>query len=199
MEKWICLFDEGRGDMKALLGGKGAGLAEMSDAGLPVPPGFTITTAACQSYYQNDKLFPEGISSSLSKRANSISSAASHRRAGRRVDRAGRGLAGSAEFFSFGTNDLTQTTLGLSRDDSDRFLPGYVAHGLLTDDPFQTLDETGVGQLVQMGTERGRSVRPDLKAGICGEHGGDPRSIAFCDDVGLVTSVARLFAFRWPA
>jgi pyruvate,orthophosphate dikinase len=88
-------------------------------------------------------------------------------------------IAESAEFFSFGTNDLTQTTLGLSRDDSGRFLPGYVAHGLLMDDPFQTLDQPGVGQLVQMGTERGRSTRPDLKVGICGEHGGDPESIAF--------------------
>lgn len=105
-------------------------------------------------------------------------------------------IAGSAQFFSFGTNDLTQTTLGLSRDDSARFLPGYVARGLLTDDPFQTLDETGVGQLVQMGTERGRSARSDLKVGICGEHGGDPRSIAFCDDVGL--DYVSCSAFRVP-
>ena len=105
-------------------------------------------------------------------------------------------IARSAEFFSFGTNDLTQTTLGLSRDDSARFLPGYVARGLLTDDPFQTLDETGVGQLVRMGAERGRSARPDLKVGICGEHGGDPRSIAFCDDVGL--DYVSCSAFRVP-
>ncbi|MDP8959224.1 MAG: pyruvate, phosphate dikinase [Actinomycetota bacterium] len=94
-------------------------------------------------------------------------------------------LARSAEFFSFGTNDLTQTTLGLSRDDSNRFLPGYVERGFLEADPFQTLEVRGVGQLVRMGVERGRSTRSDLKVGICGEHGGDPASIAFCHEVGL--------------
>jgi pyruvate,orthophosphate dikinase len=94
-------------------------------------------------------------------------------------------IAEAAEFFSYGTNDLTQTTLGLSRDDSARFLPGYVANGLITDDPFQTLDQTGVGQLVQLGTERGRLARPELKVGICGEHGGDPDSIGFFNRVGL--------------
>ncbi len=94
-------------------------------------------------------------------------------------------LAGSAEFFSFGTNDLTQTTLGLSRDDSARFLPGYVQRGILAGDPFQSLDQDGVGQLVRMGAERGRAARPDLKLGVCGEHGGDPASIGFFDRVGL--------------
>ena len=94
-------------------------------------------------------------------------------------------LAGSAEFFSFGTNDLTQTTLGLSRDDSARFLPGYVQRGILAGDPFQSLDQVGVGQLVRMGAERGRAARPDLKLGVCGEHGGDPASIGFFDRVGL--------------
>ena len=94
-------------------------------------------------------------------------------------------LAGSAEFFSFGTNDLTQTTLGLSRDDSARFLPGYVQRGILESDPFQTIDQNGVGQLVGIGVERGREQRPDIKIGICGEHGGDPASIAFFDDLGL--------------
>ena len=94
-------------------------------------------------------------------------------------------IAQHADFFSFGTNDLTQTTFGLSRDDSSRFLPNYVEHKILPDDPFQVLDREGVGQLIRLGTERGRSVKPDLKVGICGEHGGDPSSIAFCDEIGL--------------
>ena len=94
-------------------------------------------------------------------------------------------IASEAEFFSFGTNDLTQTTLGLSRDDSARFLPGYVQSEIIADDPFQTIDVEGVGQLVNLGTERGRSTRPNLKVGICGEHGGDPRSVQFFFETGL--------------
>ncbi|MDQ2935962.1 MAG: pyruvate, phosphate dikinase [Acidobacteriota bacterium] len=94
-------------------------------------------------------------------------------------------IAAHADFFSFGTNDLTQTTFGLSRDDSSRFLPNYVEHKILPDDPFQVLDRDGVGQLIRIGTERGRSVKKDLKVGICGEHGGDPSSIAFCNEIGL--------------
>ena len=94
-------------------------------------------------------------------------------------------IAAHADFFSFGTNDLTQTTFGLSRDDSSRFLPNYVERKIMPEDPFQVLDREGVGQLVQLGTERGRSVKPDLKVGICGEHGGDPSSIAFCNQIGL--------------
>src|SRR5438552_4499764 len=94
-------------------------------------------------------------------------------------------IAEHADFFSFGTNDLTQTTFGLSRDDSGRFLPAYVDRKILADDPFQVLDREGVGELVRFGSERGRSVKPDLKVGICGEHGGDPSSIAFCNEIGL--------------
>ena len=94
-------------------------------------------------------------------------------------------IAAHADFFSFGTNDLTQTTFGLSRDDSSRFLPNYVERKILPEDPFQVLDREGVGQLVRIGTERGRSVKADLKVGICGEHGGDPSSIAFCNEIGL--------------
>ncbi|HSS19646.1 MAG TPA: pyruvate, phosphate dikinase [Pyrinomonadaceae bacterium] len=94
-------------------------------------------------------------------------------------------IAAHADFFSFGTNDLTQTTFGLSRDDSSRFLPNYVERKIMPDDPFQVLDRAGVGQLIRMGTEGGRSVKPNLKVGICGEHGGDPSSIAFCNEIGL--------------
>ncbi len=94
-------------------------------------------------------------------------------------------IAERAEFFSFGTNDLTQSTAGLSRDDASRFLPGYVRRGLIATDPFQSLDQGGVGQLVRIGIERGRSVRSDLKVGVCGEHGGDPASIEFFRTVGL--------------
>jgi len=94
-------------------------------------------------------------------------------------------IAQHADFFSFGTNDLTQTTFGLSRDDSGRFLPSYVDRKILRDDPFQVLDTEGVGELVRIGAERGRNVKPNLKIGICGEHGGDPQSIAFCNEIGL--------------
>ena len=89
------------------------------------------------------------------------------------------------EFFSFGTNDLTQTTFGISRDDSGRFLNTYLDKGIFERDPFVTLDIEGVGALIRMAGERGRAARPDIKLGICGEHGGDPASIAFCEAVGL--------------
>lgn len=94
-------------------------------------------------------------------------------------------LAQHAEFFSFGTNDLTQTTFGISRDDSGRFLDAYIQKGIFEKDPFVTLDQEGVGDLVKIGVERGRKVRPNVKLGICGEHGGDPASIAFCEAAGL--------------
>lgn len=94
-------------------------------------------------------------------------------------------IAQEAQFFSFGTNDLTQTTLGVSRDDAGKFLPVYLEREIWPADPFATLDIAGVGQLVAMGTQRGRSVRPQLKVGICGEHGGDPASVAFCHKAGL--------------
>jgi pyruvate,orthophosphate dikinase len=94
-------------------------------------------------------------------------------------------IAQHAEFFSFGTNDLTQTTLGLSRDDAGKFLPAYVEKGIYKEDPFVSIDIDGVGQLVEMGVKKGRSTRSDLKTGICGEHGGDPASIFFCHKVGL--------------
>ena len=95
------------------------------------------------------------------------------------------GIAKEAQFFSFGTNDLTQMTMGFSRDDAGKFLPAYLEKGILKQDPFQVLDRHGVGQLVQMAVTKGRSTRPDIKLGICGEHGGEPSSIEFCDMVGL--------------
>jgi len=94
-------------------------------------------------------------------------------------------IAESAEFFSFGTNDLTQTTFGLSRDDAGKFLPAYVEQDILPRDPFESIDINGVGQLVEIGTQKGRSVRKDLKVGICGEHGGEPESVEFCHRTGL--------------
>ena len=87
--------------------------------------------------------------------------------------------------FSFGTNDLTQTTLGISRDDSASFIEAYKKQGIVEQDPFVSLDQSGVGELIGFAVERGRKTRPDLKMGICGEHGGDPASIAFCQKAGL--------------
>jgi len=94
-------------------------------------------------------------------------------------------IAEVGEFFSFGTNDLTQTALGVSRDDAARFLQIYVEKGIYAKDPFVSLDVDGVGELIQIAAERGRETRPGIKLGICGEHGGDPASIAFCAQVGL--------------
>ena len=94
-------------------------------------------------------------------------------------------IAPEADFFSFGTNDLTQMTLGYSRDDAGKFLPDYLNKGILKQDPFQVLDRNGVGQLIKIGVEKGRSAKPDLKIGICGEHGGEPDSIEFCDSLKL--------------
>jgi pyruvate, orthophosphate dikinase len=94
-------------------------------------------------------------------------------------------IAQSAEFFSFGTNDLTQTAFGISRDDAASFLGPYTARGILEIDPFVSIDREGVGELVRIGVERGRKTKPKLKVGICGEHGGDPASVAFCHQIGL--------------
>ncbi|UCH14291.1 MAG: pyruvate, phosphate dikinase, partial [Bacteroidales bacterium] len=94
-------------------------------------------------------------------------------------------VAKKAEFFSFGTNDLTQMALGYSRDDAGKFLPVYIEKGILKNDPFQILDQEGVGQLVEMGVKKGRSTNKDLKIGICGEHGGEPSSVEFCHNIGM--------------
>ncbi len=94
-------------------------------------------------------------------------------------------IAEVAEFFSFGTNDLTQMTFGFSRDDAPKFLKFYKEHGIIKTDPFEVLDQEGVGQLVEMGVKKGRATRPDLKVGICGEHGGEPSSVKFCAKLGM--------------
>jgi len=94
-------------------------------------------------------------------------------------------IAKEAEFFSFGTNDLTQTTFGFSRDDAGKFIMYYLANGILEKDPFVAIDQEGVGQLILMGVKKGRSTRPELKVGICGEHGGEPSSVEFCHRAGL--------------
>lgn len=94
-------------------------------------------------------------------------------------------IAQTAEFFSFGTNDLTQTCLGMSRDDSGSFLGAYTENEIVKKNPFASIDQTGVGQLVRIATEKGRATRPGMKLGICGEHGGDPESVKFCHRVGL--------------
>src|SRR5262245_51438120 len=94
-------------------------------------------------------------------------------------------IAHEAEFFSFGTNDLTQTCLGLSRDDAGKFLPSYVVEGVFPEDPFVSIDQEGVGALMRTAVQKGRKTRKALEIGICGEHGGEPRSVAFCHDIGL--------------
>jgi pyruvate,orthophosphate dikinase len=94
-------------------------------------------------------------------------------------------IARSAEFFSFGTNDLTQMGFGYSRDDAGKFLPIYLEKGILKHDPFRVLDQEGIGQLIEIGVRKGRSTRPGLKVGICGEHGGEPTSVEFCNKVGM--------------
>ena len=94
-------------------------------------------------------------------------------------------IATVADFFSFGTDDLTQMTFGYSRDDAPKFLKFYKEHGIIKTDPFEVLDQEGVGQLVRMGVEKGRATKPELKVGICGEHGGEPSSVKFCAKLGM--------------
>ena len=94
-------------------------------------------------------------------------------------------IAGVTDFFSFGTNDLTQMGFGFSRDDIGSFVPDYIEKKILPEDPFQTIDQVGIGELIQIGIERGRKTKPNLEIGICGEHGGEPRSVKFCHRVGM--------------
>jgi pyruvate,orthophosphate dikinase len=118
-----------------------------------------------------------GVDIDLSRRHHDRAAARRHKRPCE--------LPKSAEFFSFGTNDLTQTTFGISRDDASSFLMTYQQKGIIEQDPFVTLDQEGVGELVKTAAERGRNTRPGIKLGICGEHGGDPASVAFCHRTGL--------------
>ena len=105
-------------------------------------------------------------------------------------------VAKEAEFFSFGTNDLTQMTFGFSRDDTGKLIKEYVEKGILEDDPFQTIDQEGIGKLMENAVKLGKQTRPNIKLGICGEHGGDPRSIDFCHRIGL--SYVSCSPFRVP-
>ena len=105
-------------------------------------------------------------------------------------------IAEDAEFFSFGTNDLTQTTLGMSRDDSGSFLPDYEELDIIRNNPFATIDQRGVGKLMEIARDNGRKTRPDIKLGICGEHGGDPESVKYCHRIGL--SYVSCSPFRVP-
>ncbi|HSG80273.1 MAG TPA: pyruvate, phosphate dikinase [Acidimicrobiia bacterium] len=156
------------------------------EQGIDVQPEIMIPLVAYSSEFaQQEKVVRDTASSIFNRTGLSIAYKVGTMielpRAALTADR----IAERAEFFSFGTNDLTQTTIGLSRDDSSRFLPGYVDRGLLEYDPFQTIDIDGVGELVKVGVEKGRKVRNDLKIGVCGEHGGDPASIDFLQGVGI--------------
>ncbi len=154
--------------------------------GIDVRPEIMVPLVAAVAEFDNQRGILEGVAEQVlggmgEHVAYSIGTMIELPRAALTADE----IARTAEFFSFGTNDLTQTTFGLSRDDAGRFLPNYVERGILPDDPFQVLDRNGVGKLIGFAVSAGRSVRPDLKVGICGEHGGEPRSVKFCHTIGL--------------
>ena len=154
--------------------------------GIKVLPEIMIPLVATVEEFRNQRLIVDGVADQVLGGMGEavpylVGTMIELPRAALTADR----IAEAAEFFSFGTNDLTQTTFGLSRDDAGRFLPEYVSKGILPADPFQVLDADGVGRLVRMAVTDGRNTRPSLKAGICGEHGGEPRSIALCHGMGL--------------
>ncbi|MEO7084048.1 MAG: pyruvate, phosphate dikinase [Gemmatimonadaceae bacterium] len=154
--------------------------------GLDVRPEIMIPLVATVTEFDNQRAILENVAKQVlggmgEEVAYSIGTMIELPRAALTADE----IARTAQFFSFGTNDLTQTTFGLSRDDAGRFLPNYIDRGILPDDPFQVLDQNGVGKLIRFAVTAGRSVRPDLKVGICGEHGGEPRSVKFCHTIGL--------------
>ncbi|MGH7286213.1 MAG: pyruvate, phosphate dikinase [Polyangiaceae bacterium] len=158
--------------------------AFVSKEGIDVKPEIMIPLAITKEELDRMKDIVEKVAADVSKDANvsfSFGTMIELPRAAIKADE----LAKTAEFFSFGTNDLTQATLGLSRDDAGKFLPAYVDAGILPKDPFTSIDQPGVGALVQMAVEKGRTARPGIKLGVCGEHGGDPQSIDFFGRVGL--------------
>jgi len=154
---------------------------EVATKGIKVEPEIMFPLIATKAELDKLKAMTDAVAAEMKVQAYKIGIMIELPRAALRAGE----LAESAEFFSFGTNDLTQTTFGLSRDDAGNFLPDYLKRNVLTHDPFVTLDTEGVGELVKIAAERGRSTRPNIKLGICGEHGGDPASIAFCAQVGL--------------
>jgi pyruvate,orthophosphate dikinase len=163
------------------------GAAELIKEGKKALPEIMIPVVCDVSEFKNQadivkKVYPEVCAKySLKKISYMVGTMIEIPRAALLADR----IAEEAEFFSFGTNDLTQMTYGFSRDDVGAFVPEYVAKKIIPVDPFQILDQSGVGQLIQMGVERGRKTRKDLKVGICGEHGGEPSSVMFCHSVGM--------------
>ena len=158
--------------------------------GVDVHPEIMIPIVGHASEYRNQDLLVRKVADQVfaeqgRKISYSVGTMIELPRAALTADEIAAPNRGNAEFFSFGTNDLTQTTLGISRDDAGGFLAKYIADKLIPADPFATLDQSGVGQLVEMGVRKGRSVKPQLKIGICGEHGGDPDSVKFCHRTGL--------------
>ncbi|MEI6634325.1 MAG: pyruvate, phosphate dikinase [Chlamydiota bacterium] len=159
---------------------------EVAREGIPVKPEIMIPLVGVVTELESQKAVVDRVAREVfaaqgRKVAYTVGTMIELPRAAITADR----IARVAEFFSYGTNDLTQTTFGLSRDDAGVFLPMYVAEKLLPEDPFQSIDQDGVGYLMRLGVERGRSARPGLKVGICGEHGGEPESVKFCHRIGL--------------
>jgi pyruvate,orthophosphate dikinase len=154
-----------------------AGLEVGRETGRAVEPQIMIPLVATKGEFEVLRAAIEGVAAEVSSEGTMIELPRAALRAAQ--------IAETAEFFSFGTNDLTQTAFGLSRDDAGGFLQFYEKEGILEHDPFQRLDVDGVGELIRIAAERGRKSRPDLELGICGEHGGDPSSIRFCEEVGL--------------
>jgi pyruvate,orthophosphate dikinase len=159
---------------------------EVSKEGIPVRPEIMIPLVGIVRELEAQKTVVDRVAREVftekgGKVAYTVGTMIELPRAAITADR----IAEVAEFFSYGTNDLTQTTFGLSRDDAGVFLARYLADKLLPEDPFQSVDQDGVGYLMRLGVERGRSARPGLKVGICGEHGGEPESVKFCHRIGL--------------